>query len=99
MQGGVAALIGLVNISSMVDQLSSHRLLPHVASHVERSVSESVGLVNLKRNGHEIRAILHGGARNTVTLQAKMADRWLYGYTLISLTSAPILSRYFTISM
>lgn len=46
-QRGVAALIGLVNISSVVHQLGSHCLLPHVASNMEWSVSKSIGLINL----------------------------------------------------
>lgn len=46
-QRGVAALVGLVNISAVVDQLSSHCLLAHVARHMEWSVSKSVGLINL----------------------------------------------------
>lgn len=46
-QGGVAALVGLVNVSAVVDQLGGHCLLAHVARHVERSVSKSVGLVDL----------------------------------------------------
>lgn len=48
-QRGVAALVGLINISSMVHQLGSNCLLPHVASHVERSVSKAVGLINLTK--------------------------------------------------
>jgi len=46
-QRGVAALVGLVNISSMVHQLGSHSLLSHVASHMERSISKAIGLINL----------------------------------------------------
>lgn len=43
----VAALVGLVNISSVVHQLGSNSLLSHVASHMERSVSKAIGLINL----------------------------------------------------
>lgn len=86
MQRCVAALIGLVNVGAVVDQLGSHRLLAHVARHVERSVSKSVGLVDLTVKTPKIRrwrAIGHTFAR-----RAKL-----------SRTSAPILKRYFTISM
>lgn len=46
-QRGEAALVWLINISSMVHQLSSHGLLSRVASHMKRSVSEAIGLINL----------------------------------------------------
>lgn len=47
-QGGVATLVGLINISSVVHQLRGHRLLAHVAGHVECSVSKTIGLINLR---------------------------------------------------
>lgn len=46
-QGGVATLVGLVHVGAVVHQLGGHRLLAHVARHVEWSVPESVGLVDL----------------------------------------------------
>lgn len=84
MQRGVAALVGLVNVSAVVDQLGSHCLLAHVARHVEWSVSESIGLIDLMAKH----------PRQTSTDQRPRivtAKR--------SRTSAPILKRYFTISM
>lgn len=47
MQRGVAALVGLVDISSIVDELSSHSLLPHVTCYMECSVSKAIWLINL----------------------------------------------------
>lgn len=47
-QGGVATLVGLINISSVVHQLRGHCLLAHVAGHVECSVSKTIGLINLR---------------------------------------------------
>lgn len=52
-QGGVAALVGLVDVSAVVHQLGRHCLLAHVARHVERSVPESVGLVDLRLGGEK----------------------------------------------
>lgn len=46
-QRGVATLVGLVDVSAVVDQLGSHCLLAHVARHMEGSVSKSIGLINL----------------------------------------------------
>lgn len=47
-QRGVAALVGLVDVSAVVDQLCGHSLLAHVAGHMERSVSKAVGLIDLR---------------------------------------------------
>lgn len=51
-QRGVATLVGLVDVRPVVDQLGSHRLLPHVARHMERSVSEAIGLIDLRAETH-----------------------------------------------
>lgn len=111
-QRSVAALVGLVDISSVVDQLGSHRLLPHVAGHMERSVSKSVGLVNLtvkhqsdKRSDCACERTDAGSDRLVWMIKAC----WLHALMRLQvmrlkvhaepLTSAPILSRYLTISM
>lgn len=87
-QGGVAALVGLVNVGAVVDQLSGHCLLAHVARHMEWSVSKSVGLVDL-------RAKQQGGPKG----QRVTEQRACIVPAKRSRTSAPILNRYFTISM
>lgn len=94
-QRGVAALVWLVNVSSMVHQLSGHCLLAHVASHVERSVSKSIGFVNLTAKHNETYTI-----RMCKDSESFQLMRTVYStINARTLTSAPILSRYFTISM
>ncbi|TNN57226.1 hypothetical protein EYF80_032560 [Liparis tanakae] len=62
-QGGVAALVGLVHISSVVHQLGRHRLLPHVARHMERRVPKAIGLIDLTAEQTDTRSDSRGGGR------------------------------------
>lgn len=48
MQGGEAAVVGLVHVSTVVRQLVDHSVLPVVAGQVKRRVSVDVDFIDLR---------------------------------------------------
>lgn len=48
MQRRAAMVVGLIDVCTAVHQLHDHRLQAHVAGHMERCVSRSIGLISLR---------------------------------------------------